>query len=76
MIAPGLTSNEDLSKYPPGTVSGTTRIYCSVPQVEQVYRRRTSQDLDMSMRPKFYALTNTDVNNQVILIISQLYFIL
>ncbi|CAB3259165.1 unnamed protein product [Arctia plantaginis] len=38
------------------------RIYCEVPFIEQAYRR-LSQD-EMSMRPKFYALTNAEINNQ------------
>ncbi|KAJ0180973.1 hypothetical protein K1T71_003058 [Dendrolimus kikuchii] len=39
-----------------------SRIYCEVPHIEQAYRR-LSQD-ETSMRPKFYALTNAEINNQ------------
>ncbi|XP_063828894.1 E3 ubiquitin-protein ligase UBR4 [Ostrinia nubilalis] len=38
------------------------RIYCEVPYIEQAYRE-LSQD-ESSMRPKFYALTNAEINNQ------------
>lgn len=58
-MAPGLISNE---------INGTSmvsRMYCSVPHVEQAYRRKMSQEMDNFMRPKFYALTITDINNQV-----------
>ncbi|XP_072935202.1 E3 ubiquitin-protein ligase UBR4 isoform X5 [Epargyreus clarus] len=39
-----------------------SRIYCEVPAIEQAYRR-LSQD-ETSMRPKFYALTYAEINNQ------------
>lgn len=43
-----------------------SRIYCQVPLIETSYKpsHRSSQD-DSSMRPKFYALTNAEINNQV-----------
>ncbi|KAI8429562.1 hypothetical protein MSG28_000184 [Choristoneura fumiferana] len=38
------------------------RIYCEVPNIEQAYRRLAQNET--SMRPKFYALTNSEINNQ------------
>ncbi|XP_069365949.1 E3 ubiquitin-protein ligase UBR4 isoform X13 [Maniola hyperantus] len=67
VIAPGLAQP---SPDPSSTGVKTTtdngqlksRIYCEVPTIEAAYRR-LSQD-ETSMRPKFYALTNAEVNNQ------------
>ncbi|KOB63651.1 putative ubiquitin protein ligase E3 component n-recognin 4, partial [Operophtera brumata] len=39
-----------------------SRIYCEVPYIEQAYRRLSHDET--SMRPKFYALTNSEINNQ------------
>ncbi|XP_061716898.1 protein purity of essence isoform X2 [Cydia pomonella] len=39
-----------------------TRIYCEVPNIETAYRRISQSE--SSMRPKFYALTNSEINNQ------------
>lgn len=64
VIAPGLAPG-DSTQAPACGVAGAARVYCHVPHVEQAYRRRVAQDADLSMRPKFYALTNTEINNQV-----------
>ncbi|XP_041973883.1 protein purity of essence isoform X2 [Aricia agestis] len=62
VIAPGLAqpTTETGVKNDNGQLK--SRIYCEVPYIEQAYRR-LSQD-DSSMRPKFYALTNSEINNQ------------
>ncbi|XP_028033464.1 protein purity of essence isoform X1 [Bombyx mandarina] len=66
VIAPGLAqpapeANANGNK---NTTNGLlkARIYCEVPLIEQAYRR-LSQD-ETSMRPKFYALTSAEINNQ------------
>ncbi|XP_047028788.1 protein purity of essence [Helicoverpa zea] len=66
VIAPGLAqpSTEANANGNKTTTNGQpkSRIYCEVPYIEQAYRR-LSQD-ESSMRPKFYALTSADINNQ------------
>ncbi|XP_061383112.1 E3 ubiquitin-protein ligase UBR4 isoform X4 [Danaus plexippus] len=67
VIAPGLaqpTQDVNNINLKAATDSGQikSRIYCEVPYIEQAYRR-LSQD-ETSMRPKFYALTNAEINNQ------------
>ncbi|CAH2989845.1 unnamed protein product [Chilo suppressalis] len=67
VIAPGLaqpSSESATAGAKTTTDSGLlkARIYCEVPYIEQAYRR-LSQD-ESSMRPKFYALTNAEINNQ------------
>ncbi|CAH0600763.1 unnamed protein product [Chrysodeixis includens] len=66
VIAPGLAqpSTEANANGNKTTTNGQpkSRIYCEVPYIEQAYRR-LSQD-ESSMRPKFYALTNAEINNQ------------
>ncbi|XP_060810461.1 E3 ubiquitin-protein ligase UBR4 isoform X2 [Amyelois transitella] len=67
VIAPGLaqpTSESATNGAKTTTDNGQlkARIYCEVPFIEQAYRR-LSQD-ETSMRPKFYALTNAEINNQ------------
>ncbi|KAF9412274.1 hypothetical protein HW555_009165 [Spodoptera exigua] len=66
VIAPGLAqpTTEANANGNKTTTNGQpkSRIYCEVPQIEQAYRR-LSQD-ETSMRPKFYALTNAEINNQ------------
>ncbi|XP_039765320.1 protein purity of essence isoform X3 [Pararge aegeria] len=67
VIAPGLAQpSPDTNNTGVKTTSDNgelkSRIYCDVPYVEEAYRR-LSQD-DSSMRPKFYALTNAEINNQ------------
>ncbi|XP_047525824.1 E3 ubiquitin-protein ligase UBR4 [Pieris napi] len=66
VVATGLarpSAETSLGEVGTGSDAGQkTRIYCEVPFVEQTYRR-LSQD-ETSMRPKFYALTDTKVNNQ------------
>ncbi|XP_068628453.1 E3 ubiquitin-protein ligase UBR4 isoform X2 [Battus philenor] len=67
VIAPGLaqpTSESTTNGAKTTTDSGQikSRIYCEVPYIESAYRR-FSQD-ETSMRPKFYALTNAEINNQ------------
>ncbi|KAL0896018.1 hypothetical protein ABMA27_012006 [Loxostege sticticalis] len=67
VIAPGLaqpSSESSTNGAKTTTDSGQlkARIYCEVPYIEQAYRE-LSQD-ETSMRPKFYALTNAEINNQ------------
>ncbi|CAG9783229.1 unnamed protein product [Diatraea saccharalis] len=67
VIAPGLAqpSSESVTTGAKTTTDSgllKARIYCEVPYIEQAYRR-LSQD-ETSMRPKFYALTNAEINNQ------------
>ncbi|KAJ2946624.1 hypothetical protein O0L34_g12681 [Tuta absoluta] len=66
VIAPGLAqpSAESGNQAKTTTDGGLlkTRIYCEVPFLEMSYRR-LAQD-ESSMRPKFYALTNAEINNQ------------
>lgn len=67
VIAPGLAqpSAETNSGAKTTTDSGLlkARIYCEVPYIETSYRRQTQDET--SMRPKFYSLTNAEINNQV-----------
>lgn len=57
-MLPGVVSSEVQGS------SVATRLFYTVPHVEQAYRRCMNQDVDVFMRPKFYALTNSDINNQ------------
>ncbi|XP_026324095.1 E3 ubiquitin-protein ligase UBR4 isoform X3 [Hyposmocoma kahamanoa] len=66
VIAPGLAqpSVDTNSGTKTTTDSGLlkARIYCEVPYIEMSYRRQTQDET--SMRPKFYSLTNAEINNQ------------
>ncbi|XP_013166692.1 PREDICTED: E3 ubiquitin-protein ligase UBR4 isoform X4 [Papilio xuthus] len=67
VIAPGLaepTAESSTNGAKTTTDNGQikSRIYCEVPYIEAAYRCY-SQD-ESSMRPKFYALTSAEINNQ------------
>ncbi|XP_047533883.1 protein purity of essence isoform X2 [Vanessa atalanta] len=67
VIAPGLaqrSSDATTTGVKTTTDNGQlkTRIYCEVPFIELAYRTPTQDDT--SMRPRFYALTNAEINNQ------------
>ncbi|KAK7862494.1 hypothetical protein R5R35_005919 [Gryllus longicercus] len=40
-----------------------SRIYCAWPEIEDVYRKFGPQD-EFSMKPRFYSLTQVEINNQ------------
>ncbi|CAH0722275.1 unnamed protein product, partial [Brenthis ino] len=67
VISPGLAqSSSDANNGGAKTTTDNgllkSRIYCEVPLIEAAYRQPTQDD--SSMRPKFYALTNAEINNQ------------
>lgn len=69
VIAPGLAQRPASDGNNPSVNTTTdngqikSRIYCELVFIELAYTTPTQDD--SSMRPRFYALTNAEINNQV-----------